>query len=86
MATKKDYETVARVIGHVMYAIDNGQVRSIEGMLFGLPDAVSQSIASTSIDVLAGWLAFNFENENPRFDTDKFKAAIVKAREDGPFV
>lgn len=86
MATKKDYETVARVIGNVQYAIDKGQVRAIDGMLFGFPDVASKSQATTILDVLAGWLAFNFENENPRYDADKFKAAIAKAREDGPFV
>lgn len=85
MATKKDYETVARVIGHVQYAIDNGQVRAIDGMVFGFPDIASKSQATTVLDVLAGWLSFNFEQENPRYNADMFKAAIVKAREFGPF-
>lgn len=86
MATKKDYETIARVIGHVQYAIDNGQVRAIDGMSFGFPDVASQAQATTMLDVLAGWLSFNFETDNPRYDPDRFKAAIAKAREDGPFV
>jgi hypothetical protein len=86
VATKKDYETVARVIGHVMYAIDEqSQVRSTDGMLFGFRSVHEKAIATTMLDVLAGWLSFNFEQENPRFNKVMFREAVIKARQDGPF-